>query len=121
MEVQVSATLLTITEAYLAIVDSGDCRSCPITGNSFDERRNCRQGACAHIFAKENNAILRGDSFAASFLLGFKATAEQSATNFNKACIYIKEFQCYQLYGSGREMGLALLLSSNLTTMLFLL
>lgn len=86
MEVQASETLLTITEAYLAIIDSGDCRSCPITGNRFDERRNCRQGACAHIFAKENKAILRGDSFAASFLLGFKATAEQSATNFNKAC-----------------------------------
>jgi len=75
-----------MTEAYWAIVDSGDCRSRPITGNNSDELRNCLQGGCEHIFAKEKSAIFNGDSFTASFLLGFSATTEQSATNFSKAC-----------------------------------
>jgi len=69
----------------LAIVASGDCRSLPITGNNSDERRNCLHGRCAHIFANEKRAIFNGDSFTASFLMGFRATAEQSATNFSKA------------------------------------
>ena len=82
---QASETLLMMTEAYWEIVDSGDCRSRPITGNNSDEQRNCLHGGCEHIFAKEKSAIFNGDSFTASFLLGFRATTEQSATNFSKA------------------------------------
>lgn len=77
------------------MIDSGDWRSLPIAGNKSDERRNCLQGECAHIFAKENRAILRGDSFTVSFLLGFRAITEQSATNFSKAC---KVWNTTQLY-----------------------
>ena len=68
------------------MLDSGDWRSRPITGNNSDERRNCRQVGYAHIFPSEKRAIFNGDSLMASFLLGFKATTEQSATNFNNAC-----------------------------------
>lgn len=68
------------------MVDSGDCRSRAITGNNSEDCRNCRQGVWAHIFANEKRAIFSGDSFTASFLLGFKASTEQSATNFIKAC-----------------------------------
>lgn len=69
----------------MAIVDSGDWRSLPITGKSSEETRCCLHGRCAHIFASEKRAIFKGDSLTASFLLGFRATAEQSATNFSKA------------------------------------
>lgn len=70
----------------MAIVDSGDCRSRPITGNKSDERRKSLHGGCEHIFANENRAILRGDSCAESLLLGFRASSEHSATNFSKDC-----------------------------------
>lgn len=85
-EHQASATLLMITEAYLAIDDSGDCWSLPTTGNKGDERRNCLQGRCAHILAKEKRAIFKGDSLAESFLLGFNAITEQSEISFRRAC-----------------------------------
>ena len=67
------------------MVDSGDCRSLAITGKRSDERRNSLHGECAHILAREKGAIFKGDSCVASFLLGFNATTEQSATNFSKA------------------------------------
>ncbi|KAF7825090.1 delta(24)-sterol reductase-like [Senna tora] len=85
-EHQASATLLIMTEAYLAICDSGDCCNLPTTGNKGDERRNCLQGECAHILAKEKRAIFKGESLAESFLLGFNAITEQSDISFRRAC-----------------------------------
>lgn len=70
---QGSATLLTMTDAYLAMDDSGDCWSFPITGNKGDERMNCLQSGWAHILAREKRAIFKGDSFVESFLVGFSA------------------------------------------------
>lgn len=66
--------------------DSGDCWSLPITGNKGDERMNCLQSGCAHIFARENRAILSGDSFPESFLPGFRADTAQSEINFSRDC-----------------------------------
>lgn len=66
--------------------DSGDCWSLPITGNKGDERMNCLQSGCAHIFAKEKRAIFKGDSLAVSFLLGFSATTAKSDINFSRDC-----------------------------------
>jgi len=84
LKCQGSATLPMITDAYLAMDDSGDCLSLPITGNNGDERMNCLQSGCAHIFARENRAILSGDSFPESFLPGFSADTAQSDINFSR-------------------------------------
>lgn len=73
------------------MVDSGDCRRRPITGNNSDKRKNCRHGGWAHIFANENKAIFRGDSFTFSLLPGFKAITEQSATSLINACQEINQ------------------------------
>lgn len=85
-ECQDSATLLMMTAAYLAMDDSGDCWSLPITGNKGDERMNCLQSGCAHIFAMEKRAIFKGDSLPESFLLGFNANTAQSEINFSRDC-----------------------------------
>lgn len=47
---------------------------------------NCLQSGWAHIFARENRAIFKGDSFAESFLLGFSANTAQSEINFRRDC-----------------------------------
>ena len=98
-EHQTSETLLTITEAYLAINDSGHCLSLPTTGNNGDERRNCLQGGCAHIFPKEKRAICKGDSLIESFLLGFNAICEQSDISFRRACKHEKTKITFQRRG----------------------
>ncbi|KAL0803916.1 hypothetical protein Bca101_096406 [Brassica carinata] len=60
-----------------------------MTGNNSDDFTNCLHiWWFEHILANEKSAILSGDSLAVSFLLGFKATAEQSETNFTKSGIY---------------------------------
>lgn len=81
-----SATMPIMSEAYLAISFSWDCRSCPmIIGNNFDDRRKCLQGECAHIFVNERRATFRGESFTAPGT-GIRSTAEHSATNSSIAC-----------------------------------
>ena len=82
--VQPLAILLAMSVAYLAISLSGDCRSCPMTGNNSDDRRNCLHGECAHIFDNEIRATFKGDSFAPG--TRFRGTTKHSATNFITAC-----------------------------------
>ena len=66
----------------------GECLSLAMTGNNSDDFTNCLHiWWFEHILANEKSAILSGDSLAVSFLLGFKATAEQSETNFSNVCI----------------------------------